>query len=114
MDIAATEMPGMVPLCNEPGDVIFMNHKLFHSALTDRPGRRAIHVTCFPNVTEDGNREHFDWLVGYLDHLTSDWGRMYSDRLVRTAGPRRERMLSRAIELDFGTTGRITQAQDVA
>ena len=112
MGVSAKDIPGMVPLRNHPGDVIFMNHKLFHSALTDRPGRRVIQITCFPNVIEDGNPEHFDWLVGYLDHLTKQYGRMYSDRLLRTAGPRRKRMLARAIDLGFGTTGRLTGARD--
>ena len=44
---------------------------------------------------------------------TKGWGRFYSDRLISTAGPRRQKMLERAIELGFGNTGPITQLQDL-
>ena len=106
------ELPGRYPLVNEPGDVIFMNHKTFHAALGDRPGRRAIHVNAVQNATPD-RAEHFEWLTGCLGRETEAWGRLYSDRLVATATPRRQRMLARAIELGFGTTGRITHLQDL-
>ena len=110
--VEASGLPGRVALVNEPGDVLFLNHKLFHAVHSDRPGRRAIHITCFPNATESSQPEYFRWMVGYLDHITQHWGRIYSKRLVETATPRRERMLARAIELGFGTTGPITRFQD--
>ncbi len=107
------EMPGRYPLCNEPGDVLFMNHKTYHAALSDSYGRRAIHINCVPNTTPDTNKEHYDWLMMFLDGETQHWGRFYSDRLISTAGPRRHKMLERAIELGFGNTGPITQLQDL-
>ena len=106
------ELPGRYPLVNEPGDVIFMNHKTFHAALGDRPGRRAIHINAVQNAAPD-REEHVEWLTGFLGRETEAWGRLYSDRLVATAPPRRQRMLARAIELGFGTTGRITHLQDL-
>ena len=48
---------------NEPGDVIFMNHKTFHAALGDRPRRRAIHINAVQNATPE-REEHFEWLTG--------------------------------------------------
>jgi len=30
MGVRPEDVPGRYPLCNEPGDVIFMNHKTFH------------------------------------------------------------------------------------
>ena len=78
----------------------------------DRPGRRAIHVSAVQNATPV-REEHLKWLTGFLGRETEAWGRLYSDRLVATATPRRQRMLARAIELGFGTTGRITHLQDL-
>ena len=112
LGLAPEELPGRYPLVNEPGDVIFMNHKTFHAALGDRPRRRAIHINAVQNATPE-REEHFEWLTGFLGRETESWGRFYSDRLVATAGPRRQRMLARAIELGFGTTGRITHLQDL-
>ncbi len=106
------ELPGRYPLVNEPGDVIFMNHKTFHAALGDRPGRRAIHINAVQNAVPD-REDHVEWLTGFLGRETEAWGRLYSERLVVTAPPRRQRMLARAIELGFGTTGRITHLQDL-
>ena len=63
-------------------------------------------------ISPEKNQEHFDWLVGFLEGETKGWGRFYSDRLIATSGPRRGKMLQRAIELGFGTTGPITQLQD--
>ena len=105
-------LPGRYPLCNQPGDVIFMNHKVFHSAFTDNPGRRAIHINCVQNTTREKNEEHFEWLLEYLRFETERWGRFYGNRLIATAGPRRKKMLKRVCELGFGTTGAITHVQD--
>ncbi len=103
LGVEPEEIPGRHSLRNEPGDVIFMNHKVYHAALTGKPGRRAIHVNCVQNTTPVRNREHFDWLTGVLEQSSRARGRLYSDRLIETAGPRRRRMLARAIELGYGT-----------
>ncbi len=108
------DMPGRYPLRNEPGDVIFMNHKVYHSALSDRPGRRAIHINCVQNTTSEKSHEQFDWLIKFLTGETKGWGRFYSDYLIATAGPRRRKMMARAIELGFGNKGPITHRQDLA
>lgn len=49
----------------------------------------------------------------FLAGETKGWGRFYSDRLIETAGPRRRKMLARAIELGFGNTGPIFHLQDL-
>ena len=46
----AEEVPGRYDLINEPGDVLFMNHKLFHSALSSKSGRRTIHINATQNI----------------------------------------------------------------
>jgi len=106
-------VPGRYSLRNEPGDVIFMNHKVYHAALSDKPGRRAIHVNCVQNTTPETNREHYDWLIKMLAMETKSWGRFYSNRLIETSGPRRRKMLERAIELGYGNTGSITHLQEI-
>ena len=111
---APGDLPGQYPLVNEPGDVLFMNHKLHHAALSDRPGRRAIHINVAQNAAPDKNQGHFDWLMKFLASETKAWGRFYSDRLIRTAGPRRRDILDRAIDLGFGNTGPITHLQDLS
>ncbi len=112
LSAAPEGLPGRDPLVNEPGDVLLMNHKLHHAALSDNPGRRAIHINVAQNATPAKNQAHFDWLVKFLASETKAWGRFYSDRLMSTAGPRRKQMLDRAISLGFGNTGPITQLQD--
>jgi hypothetical protein len=113
LGVRPEEAPGRYPLCNQPGDVLFMNHKLFHAALSGNVGRRAIHINCSQNTTPERNPEHFNWLVRFLEKENRKWGRFYSDRLITTAGPRRQKMLARAIELGFGDTGKISHRQDL-
>ena len=108
IDARAEDIPGRHAICTDPGDVIFMNHKVFHAALNDNSGRRAIHINCSQNTTPERNKIHFDWLARFLEGENRQWGRFYSDRLISTAGPRRQKMLSRAIELGFGNKGKIT------
>ena len=106
------DVPGRYPLVNQPGDALFMNHKLFHAALSSRPGRRAIHINCAQNTTPEANPEGFAWLMKFLEGETRGWGRFYCERMMATAGPRRKQMMARAIELGFGDKGPITQMQD--
>ena len=107
-------IPGRYPIANEPGDVLFMNHKIFHGALSDNRGRRAIHINCSQNATAERNQTHFNWLLNFLEGETRGWGRFYSDRLIQTAGPRRRRMMARAIDLGFGDSGPNTHMQDLS
>jgi hypothetical protein len=114
MALAPEDLPGQYPLVNQPGDVLFMNHKVHHAALSDKPWRRAIHLNAVQNTTAEKNQEHFDWLMKFLAGETKGWGRFYSDRLIHTASPRLKKTFDRAIELGFGNTGPITQLQDLA
>src|ERR1044072_7037490 len=53
LGVDAEVIPGRHSIASHPGDVIFMNHKLFHAALRARPGRRAIHVGACQNPSRD-------------------------------------------------------------
>ena len=108
---APEDLPGQYPLINQPGDVLFMNHKVQHAALSDNPWRRAIHINAVQNTTSEKNQAHFDWLIEFLAGETKRWGRFYSDQLIHSAGARRKAMLDRAIALGFGNTGPITHLQ---
>ncbi len=55
----------------------------------------------YPLLDDERLVEVFETLLG-VDYI-----------LVATAPPRRQRMLARAIELGFGSTGRITHLQDL-
>ena len=112
LNLEPGSVPGRYPAVNEPGDVLFMNHKLFHSAIGERPWRRAIHINCVQNASPENNREHFDWLCKFLQGETEGWGRFYSERLIAAAGPRLRKTLDRVIDLGFGNTGPITHLQD--
>ena len=107
------EIPGHYRICTEPGDAIFMNHKTHHAALSDNPGRRVIYFNAVQNTTAEKNQEHFDWLMNFLRGEMNHWGRFYSENLLRTATPRRQKMMDRAIELGFGNTGPISHLQDL-
>ena len=98
-------LTGRLALSNNPGDVLFMNHKLFHTSLSDRPGRRAVHVNCTQNAGAVPGEEKFEWLEGFLAGETGNWGRFYSDKLIARATPRLLTMLQRAMVLGFGNTG---------
>lgn len=93
--------------------MLFMNHKTYQAALSNKYGRRAIHIDCDPNITPEKNQGHFDWLIFFIANETEGWGRFYSDCLISTAGPRCKKIPDRAIELGFGNMGPITQLQDL-
>ena len=113
LGVKSSEIPGMYPVVNEPGDVLFMNHKTFHASLSDNPGRRAIHINAVQNTTPEKNQEHFDWLKKFLEGETNGWGRFYSDRLINTADEARRKMLDPVMALGLGNTGKITHLQDL-
>ncbi len=103
LGIDAGDLPGKYPLVTEPGDVIFMNHKLYHAAFHPKPGRRILRITCSQNTTPDKNQEHYDWLVQYLNGITEGHGTIYSDRLLANGGTRCQEVMARGISLGFGT-----------
>ena len=103
LGIDAADLPGTYPLVNEPGDVIFMNHKLYHASLNPNPGRRILRITCVQNTTPEKNQEHYEWMVQYLNGITEGHGVIYSDRLLEEGGPRCQEMMARGLEIGFGT-----------
>ena len=112
LGIAADAVTARCSIVNEPGDVLFMNHKVYHASLTSRAGRRAIHINCCQNASKSGNLEHYQWLHRFLEGETRSWGRFYSDQLIRTAGLRRRPMIDRALDHGFGDRGPVTHRQD--
>ena len=113
LGVDPAHIPGVTPLVTRPSDVLFMNHKLFHAALSARRGRGAIHINCAQNTTRERNAEHFEWLVGFLGGQ-SRGHRFYSDRRIRTVGMRRRKMLARTFELGYSNIGPINERQGLA
>ena len=63
------KLPGAFPLINDPGDVIFLNHKTFHAALSNRTKRRCIHINVYKAARTDSQQEQIEALA---KHIKSD------------------------------------------
>ena len=62
LGVAPEQVPGRYDLVNEPGDVVFLNHKTHHSSLSGRARRRCVHI----NARKAANTEDRDDLVDAL------------------------------------------------
>ena len=66
LGVRAEDMPGRYPLVNEPGDVIFLNHKTRHAALSSNRGRRCIHINVYNPAPTDAVPELVEGLTKQL------------------------------------------------
>ena len=64
----AEEVPGRYPIANAPGDVIFMNHKLFHAALGSKDYRRCIHINATKAAHTHSEPELVEALKNHLNN----------------------------------------------
>ena len=100
IDITDRRLPGWYPLESDPGDVLVFRHSLLHSSFGGWPGQRMMGLNFM--------RPEMEWhevsLKGHVEanlpHMKAGQ-RIYSKRLVETAGPRRKRRLQKLMDLGY-------------
>ncbi len=99
-DINSPDVPGRYPLESQPGDVVAFNHALWHSSWGGHAGRRMFTINYAKNPIYGWQTNH---LRGVVENSQSSRRgiRLYSDRLVQDAGPRRMAKLRRLIEMGY-------------
>ena len=65
---ASGEGAGSVSNCERAGDVIFMNHKLFHAALGSKDYRRCIHINATKAMHTHSKPELVEALKNHLNN----------------------------------------------
>lgn len=68
LNMRPEDVPGRYPIVNTPGDVIFMNHKLFHAALGSKGYRRCIHINATKAAHTNSVPELVEPLKTHLHH----------------------------------------------
>ena len=68
LNMRPEEVPGRYPIANAPGDVIFMNHKLFHAALGSKGYRRCIHINATKAMHTHSEPELVEALKNHLNN----------------------------------------------
>ena len=97
LDPGSPDVPGRYPVESMPGDMIVFDSRLWHSSFGGRTGRRMFTMNFAQNPVEGWQATY---LYGLVQRDTVRVGRrLYSDRLVSTAGPRRHRKLTRLLEM---------------
>ena len=83
MGVHPENVPGRYSIVNAPGDVSFMNHKLFHAALGSKGYRRCIHI----NATKSANTHSEPELLHELkNHIACQYAEV---RITAAAALRR-------------------------
>jgi ectoine hydroxylase-related dioxygenase (phytanoyl-CoA dioxygenase family) len=86
--VGSPDVPGRYPLESDPGDLVLFHHALWHSAWGGHVGRRMFTFQYAANPERSWQVQHLRGLIESFD-----WRRMrhrlFSERLVETAGPRR-------------------------
>ncbi len=72
LNMRPENVPGRYPIANEPGDVIFMNHKLFHAALGSKDYRRCIHMNATKAAHTHSEPELVEALKTHLHHRCAE------------------------------------------
>ncbi len=100
-DFSSPDIPGSFPLESDPGDVVLFRHELLHSSWGGHAGRRMFGLHFEASPTHNWQRYH---LMGvneaHLPYCKAGL-RLYSDRLVDTAGPRRMKRLRKFIDMGY-------------
>ena len=97
-DAESPDVPGRIALESDPGDAVVFNHALYHSSWGGGADRRMFSI----NYGATADLAFFDsFLKGRIkEGVPGNMGlRIYSDRLVEEAGPRRLRKLQKLIDL---------------
>jgi len=95
--VATAEIPGAYPVVPRPGSVVIFNQLTRHAYFGGKTPRRTILV----NYTQSPRKRwHDNQLAGRIKNFEGTWGeRMFSERLLESAGPRRLKRISRPMEL---------------
>ena len=103
-----TDGPGVpcFPLESQPGDVVFFNQNLWHSAFGGKTGRRMFTMNFGAQPSDDA---HIDFLKrvyqGNLKHVQNmqhtKSGRVYEDAFLYSERPRIQGMVGKLVELGF-------------
>ena len=83
--------PGAVSVETRPGDVVFFDTRVWHSAFSRTGGRRTAFLQYVPDPGDSPQRQR---------QVRECFKRFpYTDRLIETAGPLREEMVTRMHQL---------------
>ncbi len=97
--VGRADIPGAFSVVPKPGNVVIFNQLTRHAYFGGKTRRRAILV----NYCEaPRQRWHNYQLTGRIKNFEKQWGeRMFSERLLATADPRRLRRIQKPMELAY-------------
>ncbi len=100
-DRASPELPGRYPLVSEPGDVVVFHHGVWHSSWGGKTGRRMFTINYDASPVAPWQETYLKGLMHAITHKTRSDMRIYTERMLETAGERRMKKLSKLIEWGF-------------
>ena len=92
-----SEVPAF-PITSEPGDVVFFDHRTWHSSFGGRTGRRMFTMNFASPITTDQQRERFLELHE-KNSATSPTGEVYSEPFLNSSNPRIQQLTTVVREL---------------
>ena len=102
--VSSNELPA-TSLESEPGDVVFFNHRLWHSSFGGKTSRRmfTLNFCVRPNIEEDFQtlRDNYQHTQGMIKSANNPTGQVYSDAFHNSKDPKIKRMMSIPKELNF-------------
>jgi Phytanoyl-CoA dioxygenase (PhyH) len=92
-----SEIPAF-PIVSEPGDLVFFDHRTWHSSFGGRSGRRMFTMNFASPITTEQERERFLDLHG-KNSAVSPTGEVYSQFFLNSSRPRIQQLTTVAREL---------------
>ncbi|HMN31117.1 MAG TPA: phytanoyl-CoA dioxygenase family protein, partial [Caldilineaceae bacterium] len=94
------------PLESQPGDVVFFNQNLWHSAFGGRTGRRMFTLNVAAKPVKETQIEYLQRVYhGNLKNIQNmqhtQTGRVYTDAFLHSDRPRIQSMVGKLVELGF-------------
>lgn len=97
--VGTAEIPGAYPVVPKPGSIVIFNQLTRHGYFGGRTLRRAILINYSQAPLQ---RWHEYQLTGRIKSFEKLWGeRMFSDRILETAGPRRVKRIQKPMDLAY-------------
>jgi hypothetical protein len=94
-----SEVPAF-PMASEPGDLVFFDHRTWHSSFGGRSGRRMFTMNFSSPITTDQQRDRFLELHE-RNGATSPTGEVYSEPFLNSPSPRIQQLTTVARELNL-------------